>query len=283
MKTINTITDVINELKEVRMADKSIGFIPTMGYLHDGHISLINQAKKENDFVVISIFVNPTQFGEGEDFERYPKDLKRDSILAKDAGVDIIFAPSAKEMYPLGYSSYVEVEGEISQRLCGTSRPSHFKGVTTVVSKLFNIIMPERAYFGQKDAQQLAVIKQMTKDLNFNIQIVGCPIIREEDGLALSSRNVYLTKKERQDALVLSQSLFKSDEMITNGERDVVRIKQFIKDNIEKKYNTIIDYIEIVDADTLRNLEKIQGNVLIALAVKIGQTRLIDNILLEVN
>ncbi|EOD00444.1 pantoate--beta-alanine ligase [Caldisalinibacter kiritimatiensis] len=282
MKIINSMLNIRNEIKIFKMQGKSIGLVPTMGYLHEGHLSLMRKAREENDIVVISIFVNPTQFGEDEDLDTYPRDLERDSKLAKEVGVDIVFTPSVEEMYPKGYTTYVEVEGEITNKLCGKSRVGHFKGVTTIVSKLFNIVTPDRAYFGQKDAQQVAVIQKMVRDLNFDIEIIPCPIVREDDGLALSSRNTYLSSSERNDAKVISQSLFKAEQMIKNGERDVEKIRQFIINKIDLVETSEIDYVEIVNAETLRDINEIKGDVLIALAVKIGKTRLIDNIRLEV-
>lgn len=282
MKVCKTVRQIKIEINKAIRAGKSVGFVPTMGYLHDGHLSLIKRARKENDIVVVSIFVNPTQFGEGEDLESYPRDLDRDCRLVEKEGTDFVFAPSAEEMYPHGYMSYVDVEGNITKQLCGKSRVGHFKGVATVVSKLFNIVTPNKAYFGQKDAQQVAVLEQMVRDLNFNIEIVPCPIVREADGLALSSRNTYLSQKERQDALILSKSLIEAEEMIKNGERDAAKIKNFIINNIKTVEYADIDYVEIVNAKTLEDLDQIQGDVLIALAVKIGKPRLIDNIRLEV-
>ncbi|WP_456299439.1 pantoate--beta-alanine ligase [Paramaledivibacter caminithermalis] len=279
---LNTINDIRLEIKEVLRDGKSIGFVPTMGYLHEGHLSLVKRAKQENDIVVVSIFVNPTQFGPGEDFESYPRDLERDSKLVKDAGADIVFAPQVNEMYPEGCSTYVEVEGNITKKLCGASRPGHFKGVTTIVSKLFNIVTPHRAYFGQKDAQQVAVIEKMVRDLCLDIEIVPCPIIREDDGLAMSSRNIYLNEEERRAATILSDSLFKVQEMIRHGEKQASRISDFIISNIKNEELAEIDYVEIVSAKTLEEIEEIKGDVLIALAVKIGKARLIDNIRLEV-
>ncbi|SHK45516.1 pantoate--beta-alanine ligase [Paramaledivibacter caminithermalis DSM 15212] len=282
MIILNTINDIRLEIKEVLRDGKSIGFVPTMGYLHEGHLSLVKRAKQENDIVVVSIFVNPTQFGPGEDFESYPRDLERDSKLVKDAGADIVFAPQVNEMYPEGCSTYVEVEGNITKKLCGASRPGHFKGVTTIVSKLFNIVTPHRAYFGQKDAQQVAVIEKMVRDLCLDIEIVPCPIIREDDGLAMSSRNIYLNEEERRAATILSDSLFKVQEMIRHGEKQASRISDFIISNIKNEELAEIDYVEIVSAKTLEEIEEIKGDVLIALAVKIGKARLIDNIRLEV-
>ncbi|WIF94141.1 pantoate--beta-alanine ligase [Caminicella sporogenes] len=282
MKIIHTIKEIREEVKAARRSGKSIGFVPTMGFLHEGHLSLIKKAREENDFVVVSIFVNPTQFGPEEDLESYPRDLERDSRLSEEAGADVIFNPTAEEMYPEGYSTYVEIEGKLTKKLCGISRPGHFKGVTTVVSKLFNIVTPDRAYFGQKDAQQVAVIEQMVRDLNFDVKIVPCPIVREKDGLAMSSRNTYLSKEERKAALILSKTLFKAEEMIKNGERNSTKIRDFIINNIKSEPLANIDYVEIVDAKSLKYLNEIKGDVLIALAVKFGRARLLDNIRLEV-
>lgn len=278
MEIIHTIGRLREYVKTLRKEGKNHGFVPTMGYLHEGHLSLIRKAKEENDKVVVSIFVNPIQFGVGEDFKTYPRDLERDSKLAALAGADVVFAPTEEEMYPEGYSTYVENEGVITKGLCGASRPGHFKGVTTVVAKLFNIVQPEAAYFGQKDAQQASVIKQMVRDLNFDIKIVVCPIVREEDGLALSSRNTYLSEEERKDALILSHSLFEAEKMIKEGERDAKKIKEYVAHRINSVKNAKIDYVELVSADDLRNIDKIEGEVLLALAVRIGNTRLIDNI-----
>lgn len=282
MKILNTIKDIRVETKEARRNGKSIGFVPTMGYLHEGHLSLVKRARQENDIVIVSIFVNPTQFGEGEDFQTYPRDLERDSNLVKEAGADIVFSPSVEEVYPSGCSTYVNVEGDITNKLCGASRPGHFKGVTTIVTKLFNIVTPDRAYFGQKDAQQVAVIEQMIRDLCFDIEIIPCPIVREEDGLAMSSRNTYLNDDERRAATVLSKTLSKAEEMIKNGERNASKISKLIIDRIENESLSEIDYVEIVNDKTLENVEDVKGDVLIALAVKVGKTRLIDNVRLEV-
>ena len=282
MKICNTIDEIRSHIKIIKKADKSIGFVPTMGYLHDGHLSLVKKAKEENDIVVVSIFVNPTQFGAGEDLESYPRDLDRDFQLLKSQEVDFVFVPSVDEMYNKAYKTYVDVEGQITKKLCGSSRKGHFRGVTTVVSKLFNIAAPDRAYFGQKDAQQVAVIEQMVRDLNFDIDIISCPIVREKDGLALSSRNAYLNSKEREDAAILSKSLFLAEKMIENGVKEAKKIKKFIIDKINTVDYAKIDYVEIVDAKTLENVNILQGDILIAVAVKIGKPRLIDNIKVEV-
>ena len=278
IKTIKEIKDIIRDNKR---QGKTVGFVPTMGSLHEGHLSLIRTAKKENDLVVVSIFVNPTQFGVGEDFEAYPRDLDSDAKLSESAGADVIFSPSISEMYPESYQTYVEVI-EITSKLCGKSRPTHFKGVTTVVNKLFNIVEPHKAYFGQKDAQQVAVIQKMVKDLNMNIEVIPCPIVREADGLAMSSRNTYLNEAQRNAALILSKSLFSAKDMINKGCIDAVEIKETIIKMINKEPLAAIDYVEIVDALSLSDITTLTSKVLIALAVKIGRTRLIDNILVEV-
>jgi len=281
MKVYKNIDEIKAYLRKQQKDGKTIGFVPTMGYLHKGHLSLIEKAAGENDIVVVSVFVNPTQFGAGEDFERYPRDLERDIALAAEAGADVLFAPEAEEMYPAGYQTYVEVE-EITKHLCGKSRPGHFRGVATVVTKLFNIVGPERAYFGQKDAQQAIVIKRMVKDLNMDVSIVVCPIIREKDGLAMSSRNVYLNQEERKQALVLWQSLNHCKTLIEKGERNAAKLKDEIENMIRGKPLARIDYVSIVDAETLEEVDILKSKTLVALAVKFGKTRLIDNILVEV-
>ncbi|MBK5252354.1 MAG: pantoate--beta-alanine ligase [Peptostreptococcaceae bacterium] len=282
MDTINEIDVLRYRLKEAVRNGKSVGLVPTMGYLHEGHLSLIKRARKENDLVVVSLFVNPTQFGPGEDLDSYPKDLEKDASLCESEGADLLFAPDKDEMYYEDYGTYVDVTGELTKGLCGKTRPTHFGGVTSVVSKLFNIVSPDRAYFGQKDAQQVAVIKRMVRDLNFDIEIVVCPIVREADGLAKSSRNIYLTKEEREAALVLNRSLKEAADLVSSGERDPLKIKTMIEDRIRKEPLSEIDYVELVDADRIEHMEKLKGNVLIALAVRFGKARLIDNIRLEV-
>ncbi|MCT4620448.1 MAG: pantoate--beta-alanine ligase [Marinisporobacter sp.] len=282
MFIIETMKETRKIIKKEKREGKKIGLVPTMGYLHEGHLSLIKKAKEENDFVIVSIFVNPTQFGEGEDYESYPRELERDSNLAKSVGADMIFHPSVAEMYPNGYNTYVETY-KVTDKLCGASRPGHFRGVTTVVCKLFNIVAPHRAYFGQKDAQQVVVIKQMVKDLNMDIEIIPCPIVREKDGLALSSRNTYLNEEERRAGLVLSKSLFKVKEMIEKGERDGLKIKDFIVNNIQGEPLANIDYIEVVNSENLEDMKKLEEEVLIALAVKFGNTRLLDNVRIKIS
>ncbi len=277
MQILNTVAETRTAIESQRKMGKSIGFVPTMGFLHDGHLSLMEAAKDQTDFVVVSIFVNPTQFGPNEDLASYPRDLERDVELCKSVGVDLIFAPSVSEMYPDGYSTYVDCEGDITKRLCGATRPTHFKGVTSVVSKLFNIVMPDKAFFGQKDAQQVAVIEKMVRDLNYNLEIVPCPIVRESDGLAMSSRNAYLNDDQRKEALVLSKALKRAKDLIEAGERSTeMLIGEMIK-IIEVSPSAVIDYVSIVDAKTLDAIETINDDFLVALAVKIGKTRLIDN------
>ncbi len=281
MKIVTRPKEMQSFSMELKAQGKRVGFVPTMGFLHKGHISLIERAKKENDVVVVSIFVNPTQFGEGEDFDIYPRDFERDRDLVHQAGADVIFYPQVEDIYPTGYKTFVEVYN-ITDKLCGASRPGHFKGVTTVVSKLFNMVLPHSAYFGLKDAQQVAVIKQMVRDLNFPIDIVPCPIVREEDGLAMSSRNVNLTTKQRAAALILSKSLFKAKELIEAGQRDAKKIEREISSMVSAEPLANIDYIKVVNADTLEDIDTLSDSILIALAVKIGKVRLIDNIMLEV-
>lgn len=274
----NTIAliDVLKEVKEKK--NQTIGFVPTMGYLHQGHLSLIKKAKEENDIVVVSIFVNPTQFAPNEDFDSYPRDLERDYKMSIDAGADIIYYPEIKEIYPNGAATFVEVEGDITKKLCGASRPSHFKGVTTVVNILFNIVMPDRAYFGQKDAQQVIVIKKMVRDLHMKVTIVVCPIVRESDGLAMSSRNIYLSKEEREQALALNRALYEVQKKYEYGEVNVMNLKASIIETIKKQPLAQIDYVEILDGETLNEIIEIKKQALAAVAVKFGKTRLIDNV-----
>lgn len=281
MKLVETISELKAIIRSNKSEGKTIGLVPTMGYLHEGHLSLVKRSVQDNDFTVMSIFVNPTQFGPNEDFEKYPRDMERDLRLAESVGADVVFAPCVTEMYPDGYKTYVEVE-DITKVLCGLSRPGHFKGVTTVVNKLFNIVEPDKAYFGQKDAQQVIVIKKMVRDLNMNLEIVTCPIIRESDGLAMSSRNVYLSKEERAAAVILSKSLFEAEELIKKGEKSTRKVIEYIRNRIMSEKLADIDYVEVVSTDGLGKLEEISGSVLIALAVRFGKTRLIDNIILEV-
>lgn len=274
------------EMQEISLRLKRegriIGLVPTMGYLHDGHLSLIKKARRENDIVIMSNFVNPLQFGPKEDFATYPRDLDRDNKSAESVGVDYVFAPANEEMYPQGYDTYVEVKGPITEKMCGKSRPGHFKGVTTVVLKLFLITQPDRAYFGQKDAQQAIVIRKMVTDLNVPVKIITCPIIREEDGLALSSRNTYLSSEERLQALALPRALSAGRDMIMKGETDPQKVRLHIKQMLESSPGIRVDYVEVVDGDDLSDLSVIKGKVLLAAAVYVGKTRLIDNIDLEV-
>jgi len=281
MNIISTINEVREQIKEWKKQGLTVGLVPTMGYLHEGHKSLIDAAVKENDKVVVSVFVNPTQFAPGEDLETYPRDLDRDAALCQEAGAALVFHPEPSEMYHQNYSTYVDMR-TLTQGLCGKTRPTHFSGVCTVVSKLFHIVQPDRAYFGQKDAQQLAVIRHMVEDLNFDIKIVGCPIIREEDGLAKSSRNTYLNEEERKQAVILNQALQKGKEQIENGERRSSQIKQMIIQIIETMPLAKIDYVEVVDFQTLESIEEIKGEILVAVAVYIGKTRLIDNFIMKI-
>lgn len=281
MLIIKSVDEMKRHMKDIKKQGRSIGFVPTMGYLHEGHMSLIKRARGENEVVVVSVFVNPTQFGPNEDYERYPRDEERDKKMCEEAGCDILFMPNKDDMYRENYSTYVEVHG-LTEGLCGAKRPGHFRGVATIVTKLFNIVKPDRAYFGQKDAQQLAVIKRMVKDLDFDIEIVGCEIVRDVDGLALSSRNTYLSEEERKQAPILYKSLLKAKEEIEKGERASEKLIDLIKTTILEMPDAQIDYIEIVNNETLKPIEKVEGEVLIALAVKFGKTRLIDNMAVRV-
>ncbi|MFQ5825770.1 MAG: pantoate--beta-alanine ligase [Dehalococcoidia bacterium] len=257
----------------------SVGFVPTMGYLHDGHLALVRRARAENDAVAVSIFVNPTQFGPQEDLESYPRDLRRDLQLLEREGTDLVFHPSAEEMYPADFSSWVEVE-RVTERLEGAFRPGHFRGVTTVVAKLLGIAEPTRAYFGQKDAQQLVVIQKMVRDLNMNLEIVAVPTVREPDGLAMSSRNTYLSPEERQAALVLFQALSGVKALFARGERNAEHIRQEMARTVQRQPLAAIDYVSVAHPETLEELDEIEGPALVSLAVRIGRTRLIDNIVL---
>jgi len=280
MEIIATVKEMQQRSEQLRREGKSIAFVPTMGYLHKGHLSLMHEGRKRRDVLVISIFVNPTQFGPGEDYEKYPRDMKRDLALVQGAGVDIVFTPSAHEMYPDGFQTVVEVE-QVTKNLCGISRPGHFRGVTTVVAKLFNIVKPHFAFFGQKDYQQLIAIKRMAEDLTMDIEVIGMPTIREPDGLAMSSRNSYLDPKQRKEATSLYRALLKGAELFRQGERSAAAILQEVRKIIEEGKSAKIDYAKICDAHTLKDIDEIKNEALIALAVTIGKTRLIDNIILK--
>lgn len=281
MEMTGSIKETRAKIKEWRKQGLSVGLVPTMGYLHEGHKSLIVKAVAENDRVVVSDFVNPIQFGANEDLSTYPRDIEADRNLCEAAGADLVFYPAVEEMYQKDFSTFVETE-RVSAELCGKSRPTHFRGVCTVVLKLFHIVSPDRAYFGQKDAQQLAVIRRMARDLDLDIEIVGCPIIREADGLAKSSRNTYLNPEERTAALVLSKAVAQGEELIRNGERDAGVILAHMRNTIEAEPLAKIDYVELSDADSIEPLQKAEGRVLGAVAVFIGTTRLIDNFMIEV-
>lgn len=280
MQIEKTVAGVKAQVRAWKKEGLSVGLVPTMGYLHEGHKSLIERAVKENDRVVVSIFVNPTQFGPTEDLESYPRDLNADSILCEEAGAALIFAPEVSEMYAEDFTTYVNTSG-VTAELCGKSRPIHFRGVCTVVNKLFNIATPDRAYFGEKDAQQLAVIRRMVRDLNMNVDIVGCPIIREADGLAKSSRNTYLSPEERQAALVLSRAIKAGKAMVQSGEKDGEKVLDEMKRIISEETLARIDYVEMVKWDTIEVHHRVDGPVLVAIAVFIGKTRLIDNFIQE--
>lgn len=285
MVIADKIEGIRQQVGEWKKAGLSVGLVPTMGYLHEGHKSLIDAARRDNDRVVVSIFVNPMQFAPNEDLESYPRDLEKDAKLCEQAGVDLIFHPQPEEMYAPGFCSYVDMNG-LTTELCGKSRPIHFRGVQTVVLKLFHIVTPDRAYFGQKDAQQLAVVRRMVRDLNVGTQIVGCPIIREADGLAKSSRNTYLNEQERQAALVLNRSLHVGKALVEAGETSAQAVKQAVTQEIEKEPMAKIDYVDVVDFDSVTPIEKLDaanGSVLVAIAVYIGKTRLIDNFIIELS
>lgn len=279
MQVTKTVEETRQFIKNWKKEGKTIGLVPTMGFLHEGHASLIQKCREENDIVVVSDFVNPTQFGPNEDLAAYPRDFQRDSQLCESLGTDLIFHPEPEDMY-IDPHAYVNID-LLSETLCGQSRPIHFRGVCTVVSKLFHIITPDRAYFGQKDAQQLAIIRKMVQDLNFDVEIIGCPIIREKDGLAKSSRNTYLNSTERQAALCLSQAIQKGQEIICEGMK-ANEVLEVMKKMIEKESLARIDYISMVDALTMQPVESVDRDVLVAMAVYIGKTRLIDNFSYEV-
>ena len=271
MKFVKTIAEVRTQVKEWKRQGLTVGFVPTMGYLHEGHKSLIDRAVSENDKVVVSDFVNPIQFGANEDLSTYPRDIEADKALCENAGAAMLFNPEPDEMFASDFCTFVETQN-LSKELCGKTRPIHFRGVCTIVSKLFNIVTPDRAYFGQKDAQQLAIIRRMVRDLNMDIDVIGCPIIREDDGLAKSSRNTYLNAEERKAALVLSKNGEKNSDVILNTMKDIINSEPLTK----------IDYVQLVNADSIEPLETAEGRVLVAMAVYIGKTRLIDNFIVEV-
>ena len=281
MQVFNTVSGLRIYLAAHRAAGKRIGLVPTMGYLHAGHLSLVQAARHECDVVVMSIFVNPKQFGPQEDFATYPRDMEGDLRQAREAGVDAVFTPTVAEMYPPGFLTEVSVH-ELTIPLCGASRPGHFNGVTTVVAKLFNIVGPDRAYFGQKDYQQVLVIRKMATDLCMPLTVVTCPTVRESDGLAMSSRNAYLTPAERQAALVLWRALRLAEERLAQGEREGTRLAATLRDFIAQEPLARIDYVAVADPDTLQEVEQLSGTALVALAVYIGKTRLIDNAVLSV-
>lgn len=280
MKVVKTIKEVREIVSSWRRDGLTVGLVPTMGYLHEGHQSLISKSVSENDRTVVSVFVNPIQFGPNEDLEAYPRDLKRDMEAVEAVGGDLIFNPEPAEMYPSHFTSFIDTT-ETTELLCGAVRPVHFRGVCTVVGKLFNIVTPDRAYFGQKDAQQLATIRRFVRDLNFGLEIVPCPIVREADGLAKSSRNTYLSPAERKAALILSKSLALGKKAVDEGERDASKVVSIITESLQTEPLARIDYVEVVDFENIQRVETISGETLVAIAVYIGKTRLIDNFLVN--
>lgn len=282
METVTRIAELRKFLEAERSTGKSVGFVPTMGYLHDGHVALVREASKQCDVVVVSIFVNPTQFGPNEDFQAYPRDLQRDTKVCEREGVGYLFVPSEEEMYSSDFLTFVEVQ-ELTEGLCGASRPGHFKGVTTVVAKLFNIVRPHKAFFGEKDAQQLLVVKKLVRDLNFDLEVVGVPAVREKDGLAMSSRNKYLDPKERKAAPVLFRSLSLANEKIAEGEREADKVKQAMKELLETEPLVTLEYLSICRTEDLKEIDKLSGDVLVALAARVGKARLIDNLFISLN
>jgi len=275
------VATTLAEMRQRRAAMKgSVGLVPTMGYLHEGHLSLARRARTDTDYVVASIFVNPTQFGPKEDYQRYPRDPERDLRLLEAEGTDVVFMPSAEEMYPAGFDTWVEVGGSLTERLEAAARPGHFRGVTTIVAKLFEIVRPQRAYFGQKDAQQLAVVRKMAADLNMGIEVVGLPTVREPDGLAMSSRNAYLSHSERQAGTVLWRSLCRARELFEGGERSAEAIRRAMHAVLAQEPLAQVEYVSVADTATLQELEAIAGPALVSLAVRMGRTRLIDNVTL---
>lgn len=281
MVIATTIEEVRAQVRAWKQEGLTVGLVPTMGYLHEGHASLVDKAVSMCDRVVASDFVNPTQFGPNEDLEAYPRDFDRDCALLEEHGCAMVFHPEVSEMYAEGAATYVEILSDMPKQLCGKTRPIHFRGVCTVVSKLFNIVTPDKAFFGQKDAQQLTIIRRMVRDMSYGIEIVGCPIVREEDGLAKSSRNTYLSPEERQAALILSKSIFLGQKMVEEGETDANKIVAAMTANIQTEPLARIDYVSAVDGVTMMPVDQIQGTVLVAMAVYIGKTRLIDNFIVE--
>ena len=282
MQVVTTQAALREKVRAWHREGLTVGLVPTMGYLHEGHASLIDRARAACDRVVASVFVNPTQFGPGEDLEAYPRDFGRDCQLLEAHGCDLVFHPEVDEMYPVGgTATYVELLNDMPKQLCGVTRPIHFRGVCTVVSKLFNLVNPDKAFFGQKDAQQLSIIRRMVRDMSYGIEIVGCPIVRDEDGLAKSSRNTYLSAEEREAALVLSRAVRLGEKLIAEGERDVTRLIDAMKAEIQTTPLARIDYVSAVNLDTLEALDRLEGTVLVAMAVYIGRTRLIDNFIAE--
>ena len=281
MKIATTIAEVRAQVREWKQQGLTVGLVPTMGYLHEGHASLVKTSVQQCDRTVASVFLNPTQFGPGEDLETYPRDFEHDCALLTECGCDMVVHPEVSEMYPDGFATFVEVQSEMPRQLCGKTRPIHFRGVCTVVSKLFNIVTPDKAFFGQKDAQQLAIIRRMVLDLSMGIEIVGCPIIREADGLAKSSRNTYLSAEERKAALVLSRAVKLGQELVRNGEKNADAIVNAMRALIEQEPLARIDYVSAVDGLTMLPVHEINGGELIAMAVYIGKTRLIDNFSVE--
>ncbi len=276
MLVCTTVDEIRKYIKEQKLRGKTVGLVPTMGFLHEGHASLVKRSVAECDITAVSVFVNPIQFAPNEDFDAYPRDFEHDCRLLEECGADVVFHPEAEELYAPDFSTGVTME-VLSKTLCGKTRPTHFNGVCTIVSKLFNIVTPDKAFFGQKDAQQLAIIKRMVRDLNFGIEIVGCPIVREADGLAKSSRNTYLSPEERKAALCLSQSVGIGESMVKQGEKETAVILKAMREHIEKEPRAKIDYVEAVDAVTMQPVDRITGDTLFAMAVYIGKTRLIDN------
>ena len=282
MQVVTTQAALREHVRAWHREGLTVGLVPTMGYLHEGHASLIDRARASCDRVVASVFVNPTQFGPGEDLEAYPRDFERDCQLLESHGCDLVFHPEVDEMYPVGgTATYVELLNDMPKQLCGVTRPIHFRGVCTVVSKLFNLVNPDKAFFGQKDAQQLSIIRRMVRDMSYGVEIVGCPIVRDADGLAKSSRNMYLSAEEREAALVLSRAVRLGEKLIAEGERDATKVLDAMKAEIQTTPLARIDYVSAVHLDTLEALDRLEGTVLVAMAVYIGRTRLIDNFIVE--